>query len=269
MKSIYKLSGINRNPAVTVALRSSSASTFTCSIHRRAFTSSAAALSAVKIQSPSRGFKTDSTTNQALSGSTTSFASSLHSDPLFSTSFDRSKQSSSSPSSTSPPSSTTSYMPGLNTTSWSSPHDSINRHQFLKDYSHLWTLLEACLESGNFERAEHVLISFSEHSDSKDLTMAVNNYLLRLSELNSKDSNVSQTWLRNISRKIPKFSPDTITRAIILKNKCLHYDYEESKIASYIRQYSTDILKHVDVLGIDMIAKIVKVSFFCFHNMRL
>lgn len=138
----------------------------------------------------------------------------------------------------------------------------IPRHQFFKDYSHLWTLLEACLETENFTRAEHVLISFSEHSDAKDLTLAVNSYLLRLSELNEKNSDTAQIWLRHISKKIPQFTPDTVTRAIILRNKCLHYDYDRTRISGYIEQYSAEILKHVDVLGIEMISKIVQVCSF-------
>lgn len=148
------------------------------------------------------------------------------------------------------------------TTSWSSPHDKVSRQSLMKNYSHLWTLLEACLDTQNFVRAEDVLISFSSHSAPNDITVAVNNYLLRLAEVNENDASVAQNWLKSISTKLPTFSADSVTHAIVLRNICLATDYDRSAILKHLSEASPDreVLKHVDVLGIQMISKIIKVS---------
>lgn len=146
-------------------------------------------------------------------------------------------------------------------TSWSSPHDNVARQSFMKNYSHLWTLLEACLDTQNFARAEDVLISFSAHSSPKDITVAVNNYLLRLAEVNESDASVAQSWLKSISIKLGTFTPDSVTYAIILRNICLATDYDKDAVIQHLNSTSPDrdVLKHVDVLGIEMISKIIKV----------
>lgn len=146
-------------------------------------------------------------------------------------------------------------------TSWSSPHDNVARQSFMKNYSHLWTLLEACLDTQNFARAEDVLISFSAHSSPKDIIVAVNNYLLRLAEVNETDASVAQSWLKSISIKLGTFTPDSVTYAIILRNICLATDYDKAAIIQHLNSTSLDrdVLKHVDVLGIEMISKIIKV----------
>lgn len=114
------------------------------------------------------------------------------------------------------------------------------------------------METENFTRAESVLVSFSEHSNAKDITMAVNKYLLRLAEVNETNSSVVPSWLNKISGKIKQFRPDTVTYSIILKNKCLSSNYNFD-IKTFIKQHSPDVLKHIDVLGIEMIAKVVQV----------
>lgn len=223
-----------------------------------------------------RGFKTDAKMNQAMSGPSTSYTP-IHDDPLFSTHFSESSRETIRSGSKNSSHESTSYSsspslpsrPSINKTSWSSPHDIIPRHHFLKDYSHLWTLLEACLETNNFSRAENVLISFSEHSDPKDITLAVNHYLLRLAELNENDHTVATQWLSHISQRLPNLKTDTITYAIIFRNKCLSSNYNKEKISKYIGQYSTDILKHVDVLGIELISKVVQVCFFFLYQFSI
>ena len=148
-------------------------------------------------------------------------------------------------------------------TSWSSPHDNVARQSYMKSYSHLWTLLEACLDTQNFIRAQDVLISFSTHSAPKDVTVAVNNYLLRLAEVNKNDASVAQNWLTSISAKLPQFTADSVTDAIILRNVCLATDYDKNSILDlFSNALGRDMLKHVDVLGIEMISKIIKVGFF-------
>lgn len=148
-------------------------------------------------------------------------------------------------------------------TSWSSPHDNVARQSFMKNYSHLWTLLEACLDTQNFARAEDVLINFTQHSAPKDVGVAVNNYLLRLAEVNENDATVAQKWLASISEKLPMFQQDSVTHAIILRNICLATGYDKEAILKYLTSTSPDfaVLKHVDVLGIEMISNIIKVSF--------
>lgn len=150
-------------------------------------------------------------------------------------------------------------------TSWSSPNDEIGIQPYTKDYSHLWTLLEACLDTQNFTRAQDVLINFSKHCGSNDISMAVNNYLLRLAEVNEKDASVGQVWLTQIQTKIRNFERSPVTDAILLRNICLASDFSASEINDLLAGKNVEqVFRHVDVLGIDVIAKIVKVSFFFF-----
>lgn len=148
-----------------------------------------------------------------------------------------------------------------NNTSWSSSKDVISRHHFLKDFSHLWTLLEACLDSGNMARAENVLISFSQHSREAEIVSAVNKYLYRLVELNEQDETVAQNWLKTISSKIPMFTPNSATKAILLRNKCLATKFSKNNIELFLQINSKKCLNHIEILGVDMLAKILQVSF--------
>lgn len=164
------------------------------------------------------------------------------------------------------------WMGTAGTSSWSSPHDNISRQAFMKNYTHLWTLLEACLDTQNFTRAEDVLINFSYHSAAKDVAVAVNNFLLRFAEVHETDASKTQKWLDDISKKLHMFDPDSVTHAIMLRNICVSSGYDKAQIESYLAQNSPDyeVLKHVDVLGIEMIAKIIEVSkrtffFFFFY----
>lgn len=148
-----------------------------------------------------------------------------------------------------------------NNTSWSSSKDVISRHHFLKDFSHLWTLLEACLDSGNMTRAENVLISFSKHSKEAEIVSAVNKYLYRLVELNEQDETVAKNWLKSISSKIPMFTPNSATKAILLRNKCLATNFSKNNIELFLQVNSKKCLNHIEILGADMLAKILQVCF--------
>ena len=148
-------------------------------------------------------------------------------------------------------------------TSWSSPNDEIGIQPYTKDYSHLLTLLEACLDTQNFTRAQDVLINFSKHCGPNDIAMAVNNYLLRFAEVNEKNADVAQAWLTQIQTKIRGFKKSSVTYAILLRNICVASDFNVDLINEFLAgKNSEQIFRHVDVLGIDVIARIVKVSFF-------
>jgi hypothetical protein len=154
-------------------------------------------------------------------------------------------------------------------TSWSSPNDEIGIQPYTKDYSHLWTLLEACLDTQNFTRAQDVLINFSKHCGPNDIAMAVNNYLLRLAEVNEKDANVAQVWLTQIQTKIRGFKKSPVTDAILLRNICVASDFNVAVIDEFLAGKNLEqIFRHVDVLGIDVIARIVKVSLIFFFHVQ-
>ncbi|KAF5117575.1 hypothetical protein DV454_001059 [Geotrichum candidum] len=144
-------------------------------------------------------------------------------------------------------------------TSWSSPNDEIGIQPYTKDYSHLLTLLEACLDTQNFTRAQDVLINFSKHCGPNDIAMAVNNYLLRFAEVNEKNADVAQAWLTQIQTKIRGFKKSSVTYAILLRNICVASDFNVDLINEFLAgKNSEQIFRHVDVLGIDVIARIVK-----------
>lgn len=163
---------------------------------------------------------------------------------------------------------------GYEGTSWSSPNDNISVNTFSKDYSHLWTLLEACLDTQNFSRAQDVLINFSKRSKGSEVTVAVNNYLLRLAEVNEKDASVASKWLNMIESELENtdFKPSSVTYAILLRNVALASNYDSAKLKEFFteaseayffnKKYSVehDLLRNVDILGIDVIAKIISVS---------
>ncbi|ANB13628.1 hypothetical protein AWJ20_1927 [Sugiyamaella lignohabitans] len=146
-------------------------------------------------------------------------------------------------------------------TSWSSPNDLISRNSFAKNHIHLWTLLEACIESGNMTRAESVLIGLSEIANSSDVTLAVNNYLNKLVQLNAGNSSVGLQWIKKIRNKISKFEPNTVTDAIILKS--IYSSHDTDKLREFVvskRGTLGEILSHVEVLGLGAMVNIVKVS---------
>ncbi|PRT55212.1 DNA-directed RNA polymerase, mitochondrial [Wickerhamiella sorbophila] len=151
---------------------------------------------------------------------------------------------------TTTPTSTNVPPPG-ETMSWSSNRDSVPQNAFTSDYSQAWSLLEACLESGNLERAEAVLVGLVDlATDQNDITLAVNSYLLKVIETNAGHPLIAETWLRKTIYLIPRFKPNGVTEAMMLKNAYLSGD------TSHWRKYVTDrkdklssVLSHIEVLG--------------------
>lgn len=146
--------------------------------------------------------------------------------------------------------------------SLSSPHDSISRNAFAKDHAHLWTLLEACIDSNNLTRAESVLIGLSGLASKADITLACNNYLLRLCELNEASPSVGQLWIRRIQTNIPLFEPNSVTDSIILKN--IYSSGNVGDLKRFVSQYESrtgnsvsELLSHVEVLSIEVLKNIV------------
>lgn len=146
--------------------------------------------------------------------------------------------------------------------SLSSPHDSISRNTFAKNHAHLWTLLEACIDSNNLTRAESVLIGLSGLASKADITLACNNYLLRLCELNETSPSVGQLWIRRIQTKISMFEPNSVTDAIILKN--IYSSGNVTDLQRFMKEYESrtgksvsELLGHVEVLSIEALKNIV------------
>lgn len=150
------------------------------------------------------------------------------------------------------------------TSSWSSPHDVVSRNSFARDHVHLWTLLEACIEVNNMTRAESILVGLSEIASDQDVTLAVNNYLLKLGELNPSDPSVLHDWLKRIKIRMKSFKPNSVTYAIILK--CMYTAKDYKGIKSFLKARNNDevkqILNRIEVLGLEPLRGIVEVSFF-------
>lgn len=128
------------------------------------------------------------------------------------------------------------------------------------EYVHAWGLLEACLEANNLERAEFVLLGFSEIChDRTDITLAVNNYLSKLANLNPEDPTVAKGWLNRIQYILKgKFEPNTLTDAIMLRNA-----YTSGNASAYmhlVRRQLPKILSHVEVFGIRAVQDLIHMS---------
>jgi hypothetical protein len=146
--------------------------------------------------------------------------------------------------------------------SWSSPHDVVSRNAFARDHVHLWTLLETCIEVNNMTRAESILVGLSEIASDQDVTLAANNYLLKLGELNPSDPKVLHEWLGRIKIRMKNFKPNAVTYAIMLKSMYTAKDYQGIK--AFVRSRRSDelsqILNRIEVLGLEALKGIVEVS---------
>lgn len=158
----------------------------------------------------------------------------------------------------------------INSSSWSSPNDLVARNAFTKDHIRLWTLLEACIVSQNFKRAESILIGLSGMASSTDMTLAVNKYLLKLVETNPENPLVGREWLASISRKIPSFRSNSVTDATLLLNLYTAGQKEQMKglIEDHVESGGSirTLLSHVDVLPIRAIQNIIRVSKMCYSE---
>lgn len=136
------------------------------------------------------------------------------------------------------------------------------RNVFSSDYVHAWTLLEACLEHGNFERAELVLFGLTEISGSTDITLAVNTYLQRLVDANFQKPYTAIDWLRKLEYQIPRFKANDATEALMLKNACTSAQRYPELLTSQIKKYSRpqllSILRQFELLGAESIQKVLE-----------
>lgn len=124
-----------------------------------------------------------------------------------------------------------------------------------------WMLMEACLESGNLERAESVLLGLTELGSDEDVPLAINNYLLRLVEMNAGRPQIAKDWLSRVERTVPRFRPNDVTEAIMLKNACLSGSVDYLRV--HLKQLQPPnklaaLVKHVEVLGVQHIKKIAE-----------
>lgn len=153
----------------------------------------------------------------------------------------------------------------MNNSSWSSPNDLVARNAFTKDHIRLWTLLEACIVSKNFKRAESILIGLSGMASHTDMTLAVNKYLLKLVETNPENPLVAREWLASIAKKIPNFRSNSVTDATLLLNLYTAGQKEQMKelIDDHVESGGSikTLLSHVDVLPVRAIQNIIQVSF--------
>lgn len=146
--------------------------------------------------------------------------------------------------------------------SWSSPHDVVSRNAFAKDHVHLWTLLEACIQNNNLSRAESILVGLARIASNEDVALAINNYLLKLGELNPTDPQILRDWLKRIEKQVGKFRANSVTYAIMLK--CMYTAGDTQGIRSLVMAQSDEelsgILSRVEVLGLEALRGIVEVS---------
>jgi DNA-directed RNA polymerase len=128
----------------------------------------------------------------------------------------------------------------------------------------LWTLLEACLDTGNLTRAQSILIGLGEVATMQDLTLATNLFLNRLSDFNN-DYRPIQEAIRSLEKRIPQFSPNAVTFAILLKS--IHRSGDTEQLKAFVGKHMNqikEILSKIEVLGLAVIKDIVEVSCRCF-----
>lgn len=149
-----------------------------------------------------------------------------------------------------------------NSAHWSSPKDGVRRDVFSNRIVNAWTLLEACLELGNMERAESVLPVLSEISSEHELTLAVNMYLKKLVERESGYNSLAEDWMRRIRFKLPNFKPNEITDALLLRNACMalpqNPEILESRLRDVTKARLASILKQRELFDADAVDLITR-----------
>lgn len=145
--------------------------------------------------------------------------------------------------------------------SWSSPQDRVVRNVFGSDYVHAWTLLEACLQHGNMERAESVLFGLTEISGTSDVTLAVNTYLQRLISMNPGRPYVAIDWLRMLEYRIPRFHSNDATEALMIQNAAANSEQHSDLLSQHVRKLNKNqlrsVLRQVELLDAKTIQKVM------------
>ncbi|KAK6466029.1 mitochondrial DNA-directed RNA polymerase [Scheffersomyces coipomensis] len=139
---------------------------------------------------------------------------------------------------------------------WSSDYDPVTRSPLAKDVSHLSSLLDGLLSSGNFDRAFRVLTSIypllSNHDSFVD---SVNRYIEQWSVQESVSIQEVELFLKDIQRKYNIYLNDR-TYAIVLSK----YMSSNGSYISYLNKFSNQtkqkIFSHVEILGIDELSRI-------------
>lgn len=141
---------------------------------------------------------------------------------------------------------------------WSSPYDKVLRTDHYKEVMRLWSLLDVCLESEQFERARIILGAIYPLSIGNDFKFEddLNKYLFKWSkvaELKQMESYVA-SW-----RKDYKLTGNDRTHAILI-NKAMENEAPYKTYTDLYMKKTGDIrkiLRHVDVFGVQNLKKIM------------
>lgn len=158
---------------------------------------------------------------------------------------------------------------GLN--DWPSPYDVSSEQSISKHIIQVWSLLEACLSHKEFPRALTLLDSLydiTDHGRAISVTTfmeALNKYLFAW----SREENVSlldvETFVMNMKGRYKRIASDGRSVAILIRTAIdSATNANDQKYAKYLRLWVAEdrsleeILRHVDVLSIVNLKKIVR-----------
>ncbi|CAM9011683.1 hypothetical protein WICANDRAFT_92613 [Wickerhamomyces anomalus NRRL Y-366-8] len=135
--------------------------------------------------------------------------------------------------------------------SWSSPYDKVFRQSHSKDVMRLWSLLDVCLDSQQFDRAENILEALYQLSIDNDFSFMddLNKFLWKRSQ-DATQRNLDdyiKTWSKNFH-----VSPNARTYAILISaamnNGAPYRKYSNQLIGK--ADEMTKVLGNVDVFGV-------------------
>lgn len=139
-------------------------------------------------------------------------------------------------------------------TSWSSDYDAVSRSPFAKDVTHLQSLLEALLQSKNFDRAKNILLAIHPLlSNPENFLYAFNKYLEAWALEEDVKLGTVESYIQQIEARFGDRFRNHRTEAILL-NKALNIGADFSIPSSPTE--ARKVLNHIDILGVDNLIKI-------------
>jgi len=141
---------------------------------------------------------------------------------------------------------------------WSTPYDKVFRQNHSKEVMRLWSLLDVCLDSEQFDRAESILGALYPLSIGNDFNFLddLNKYLLKWSQKANKEQleEYVGSWKVNYDQL-----PNARTYAILI-NAAINQNKDYRKYLNMFMGKSGDIrqvLGNVDVFGIHNLKKFI------------
>ncbi|ODQ68567.1 mitochondrial RNA polymerase [Nadsonia fulvescens var. elongata DSM 6958] len=148
-------------------------------------------------------------------------------------------------------------------TTWSTPHDNVPTSLFNKSSMHFWSIFDACLVAGQFERAQNLLKGFHGTVSIDEFLKASNLFFQKFEESSKHDLESIRRKFLTLPQEFPDLKLNPLSYAILLKATAQKSEFKNEAIRKFVSDIEdkvaiNDVLYNIDILGIACVKDVIK-----------